>query len=120
MYSQTKLPLNEFTTLILKARGSTDRGPSKIIQLQLYRGNAISKTWVRDPMPTVLGSWLHDPTNSSGGKYTFPRRGIVKYKKLRISIELERCRILIVAKPQRQIQAVKGIPIALEKNVAIA
>jgi len=27
---------------------------------------------------------------------------------------------LIVAKPQRQIQAVKGIPIALEKNVAIA
>ena len=94
-----KSPPNEFTTLILKARGprrgalklgvpvprsygstlairhsnpcrwSTDRGPSKIIQRQLCRSNAISKTWVRDPMPTVLGSWfpVHGPRRDDPG-----------------------------------------------------
>jgi hypothetical protein len=50
-------------------RWSTDRGPSKIIQRQLCRSNAISKTWVRDPMPTVLGSWfpVHGPRRDDPG-----------------------------------------------------
>jgi hypothetical protein len=84
---------------------------------EFLRERGLAKESIARECP-LLGTC--DPTNSSGGKCTFPRRGIVKYNKLRISIELERCRILIVAKPQRQIQAVKGIPIALEKNVAIA
>ena len=48
---------------------SKDRGPSKTNQSQLCRGNAISKTWVRDPMPTVLGSWLqvHGPRRDGAG-----------------------------------------------------